>query len=79
VKPTHVLVAASVGAVIGVVASGLWWTVRDRSYVCEGGCSPLDKNLPPGDLTLMAGALGGVLVAVVLPLLSRLLWQRMHR
>lgn len=74
-KPKHVLIAASVGAVIGAVTSGLWWTVRDRSYVCEGGCSALDKELPPGDLTLMAGALGGVLVAVGVLLLSRLLWR----
>lgn len=75
-KPMHVLVAAAVGAVIGVIASGLWWTARDRSINCIGGCS--DKDLPAGDVALMAGALGGVLVAVVLVLLSRLLWRRMH-
>ena len=78
-KPAHVLVAASVGAVTGLVASGLWWAIRDRSYVCEGGCSAVDKDLPAGDLTLMAGALGGVLVAVGVLLLSRLLWRHTYR
>jgi hypothetical protein len=79
VRKTHVLLAASLGAVIGVVVSGLWWTVRDRSYDCEGGCSALDKNLPPGDITLSAGGLGGILVAVSLLALGRYLWRRTHR
>jgi len=79
VKPVHVLIVAALGAVIGVIASGLWWQARDRSITCLGGCSPSDKDLPAGDVTLMAGALGGVLVAVVVVLLSRLLWRRMYR
>jgi hypothetical protein len=78
-KPTHVLVAGSVGALIDFVASGLWWTVRDRSYVCAGGCSGADKDLPPGDIALLTGALGGILVAVSMLALGSLLWRRMYR
>lgn len=77
-RTTHVLLAVSVGAVIGVVVSGLWWTVRDRSYVCQGGCSGADKDLPAGDIALLIGALGGILVAVILLALGRFLWLRAH-
>ena len=78
-RTTSVLLAGCVGAVIGVVVSGLWWTVRDRSYVCQGGCSAADKDLPPGDIALLAGALGGLVVAVVLLAIAGFLWRRMYR
>ena len=78
-RTTHVLLAGAVGAVIGVVVSGLWWTVRDRSYMCQGGCSAADKDLPPGDTALLAGALGGILVAVILLAIGSLVWRRMYR
>ena len=77
-RTTHVLLAVSVGAVIGVLVSGFWWTVRDRSYVCEGGCSWTDKDLLAGDVALLTGALGGILVAVILLALGRFLWRRMY-
>lgn len=76
-KPVHVLIAAAVGAVIGAIASGLWWTARDRGINCLGGCS--DKDLPAGDVTLLTGALSGTLVVVGVCLLSSLLWRRVHR
>jgi hypothetical protein len=78
VKPIHVILAAVFGAVAGLLVSGLWWTVQDSRYTCLGGCSPADKGLPAGDITLMVGALGGVLIAIVL-LLSRALRGRSHR
>ncbi len=78
VRPVHVLCAATVGAVLGVVVSGLSWSIRDRSLTCIGGCSPADKDLPAGDLTLLAAALGGMLVAVGVLLIRRLMWPRTH-
>ena len=72
-----VLGAATLGAVVGSFLAGLWWTARDRTFVCLGGCSPSDKSLPPGDLTLAAGALAGAVLAVTVVLLVVRL--RQHR
>ena len=51
----RVVGTAGLGAVLGAVAAALWWSVRGRGTVCLGGCSPSDKNLPPGDVTLALG------------------------
>jgi len=67
-KPVQVVGAAALGAVVGVLLAALWWTARDRAAVCLGGCSASEKNLPPGDLTLAAGALAGAALAVVVVL-----------
>ena len=76
-KPVQVIGAAAVGAVLGGLLAGLWWTVRDRSLVCLGGCSASEKNLPPGDLTLMGGAVvGTVLTFAVVMLAVRLRGRR---
>lgn len=64
-RPVQVMGAAVVGAIAGSLLAALWWTTRGRSLVCLGGCFAADKNLPPGDLTLAAGALAGAVLAVV--------------
>ena len=69
--------AVALGAAVGSLLAGLWWVLRDRSGVCLGGCSASDKGLPPGDLTLVVGALAGAFLAVaVLQLALRLRRQR---
>lgn len=69
--------AVALGAALGALLAGLWWVIRDRSNVCLGGCSASDKGLPPGDLTLVVGALAGAVLAVVVLLLAlRLRHQR---
>lgn len=75
---TAVAGTAALGALVGALLAALWWTARDRAAVCLGGCSAADKNLPPGDLTLFAGALAGAVLALAVFLLLVALRRQRH-
>jgi heme A synthase len=72
--PVRVMIAAAIGAVVGSIVSGLWWMHRDRTTICVGGCT--GENIPPGDITLLVGAVGGVLLATSVLCLVLMLGRR---
>lgn len=79
-KPVKVITLAALGAMGGLLMSGLWLMQQDANTICEGGCSTADKShIPPTDITLMVGAVGGALIVLALLWIDRATLRRRQR